>query len=180
MATHQNRHDTEARGSRRGVIALVLGLLLISLPAAAETDRIDFTGTQQSTGVADPGREWTSGPIQHVRDRALTGLNFPDASTGLPALGITEGTLNYNLDTRTGVGRAWGTLTIDYGDAGGIEASYQGELRPDAVPGGFLGEFRVVGHGYGDLEGAQLRVTVREFIFVGFAEVTGTLFFPGS
>jgi hypothetical protein len=159
-------------------LLVVVSLLVLASPAGATTSRVDFTGTQQTVGIEDPGDEWFSGPIHHVRDRQLLGVSMPDPSTGLPT-GTTLGTLNFNIDTTTFHGRVWGEATLDYGD-GGFETTFSGDISTADVPGGVLGELKVVGRGYGSFEGMQLRATVNEVVLTGSATFEGTLFAPGD
>ncbi|HEX6221948.1 MAG TPA: hypothetical protein VF115_12710 [Acidimicrobiia bacterium] len=167
--------------TRRGrLTAAVITILILSIasPAYATTTRLEFSGVQQTIGQGDPGRSWVSGSIEHVRGRQLFGLSIPDATTGLPT-GTTDGRLNYNLDLTTFEGRVWGAVTIDYGD-GGFEGTFSGSIGPANVPGGLLGEFQFVGHGFGNLEGTQVRAMVRELIAFGSATFDGVMFTPGE
>ena len=160
------------------ILLVIVSLLGFASPAGATTTRTDFTGTQQAVAIEDPGEEWLSGPIQHVRGRQILGVTSPDPSSGLP-VGTSRGTINVNFDTTTLRGRAWGSVTIDFGD-GGFETTFSGAIGPAAVPGGLLAEYRVVGHGFGSMEGVQLRANVRELILTGTATFEGTIFTPGD
>jgi hypothetical protein len=165
------------RRSTTMLLCVVL-VLVFAAPAGATTTKVEVSGTAQVLGVIDEGRTWMSGSILHVRGQVLSVLHGPTAlSQGGPA----ESTVNLNLDERTGHGRAWGTLRVDYLDGGGFEASFTGSIRPDAsVPGGLIGEYRVVGSGWGTYAGQQLRATGTEYLATGQQFFTAVVFTPGD
>lgn len=156
---------------------IVVALLGLAAPASATTTRIEISGTQQIVAIADLGREWLSGPIQHVRSRQFVGILTFVESGGLPSVGSTTASVNINLDTRTFDGRVSGEGAIDFG-GGGFTTTFEGEVRP--ANGGLLGEYRLVGHGYGIYEGMQLRVEIQELILQGSSTFEGVVFSPGQ
>lgn len=164
---------------RRMLTILVAGLLTVAGavgPAAATTTRTPITGTGQVLGIDDPGREWFAGNIQHVRGRVLSTVQFVDDGR----VGVGQTTVGFNLDTSTLRGQVWGTGTIDYG-GGGYESTFSGFIRPDpSAPGGVVAEFRIVGHGFGDLAGSQIRGSATEFVVLGQQMFDGVEFSPGA
>jgi hypothetical protein len=157
-------------------VAVQLVLVVGIAPAHATTTKVPVGGTGQVVGEVDPGREWLGDGILHVRDRVLATLQFPD--TG--GVGVGETTVSFNLDTTTFTGVTWGSGTVDFG-GGGYDSTFQGTIHPDpTVPGGLVGEFRIVGHGWGDLEGTQLRATAVELIALGQQTYEGVSFVPGD
>lgn len=163
---------------RLTVLLALLTVFSLAIPVGATTTRLEISGTQQSS-LVDPGKVWSSGPILHVRDQEVAGILTLDQSAGLPSTGTSHAFVNINLDTRTGNGRAWGEGSLDFGD-GGFDTTFSGDVRPANVPGGLLFEFELVGHGYGSLEGMELRITGQEFVLVGFATFEGVIFVPGD
>jgi hypothetical protein len=160
------------------VLLALLATLGLTSPAAATTTRVEFTGSQQTVAVIDPGETWMSGPIVHVRGRVLQAVLMPQTPESLPEGDVTI-THSFTLDTRTFEGRAWSQSVVDFGD-GGFEVTSQGSFHPAAVPGGLLGDFEIVGQGFGAYEGMQVRATFHEFVAVGFGTFEGVLFTPGD
>lgn len=156
------------------VFASVAALIGLGLPVSATTTKIEVSGTQQAVGF-DFGETWTSGSIQHVRNGQTSTLVFP--TSGLPAEGSNTVSFSYNLNLRTGEGRAWGTGNIVF-EGGGFETTFTGDISPSLA--GPVGVFHVVGHGYGAYEGMQLRLSGTENLAIGFTTFDGILFEPGN
>lgn len=163
---------------RLSVLLALLTVFSLAIPAGATTTRLSISGSQQSS-LVDPGKVWSSGPILHVRDQEVAGIFTLDQSAGLPSTGTSHAFVNINLDTRTASGRVWGEGVLDFGD-GGFDTTFSGDVRPANVPGGLLAELKLVGHGYGSLEGTELRLTAQEFVLIGFATFEGVVFVPGD
>lgn len=181
MTTSVSTHTIAGRPRMmRTLAAAVLAVVPLawSSPASATTTRVDIAGTAQVVAMVDPGQSWLSGPIGHTRDRQVLTLLTPDPSSALP-VGTIHATVNVNVDTRTLEGRVWGGGTIDYGD-GGFSMTFSGDISPAAVPGGYVAESRLVGHGFGSYEGYQLRATSREIVAEGSATFEGVLVTPGG
>lgn len=167
---------------RRSVALLsVMGLVmtLLVVPAGATTTRMAISGTGQVVAQLDPGRQWQSGAIEHVRDRVFQVVQMPDQPADL-STGFGESRVNYNLDTTTLDGRAWGSFEIAYDD-GGFDGSFRGDIHVDpTAPGGLVGQFHVVARGWGSLDGVQLRATSVEFLVIGQQTFEGVMFTPGA
>lgn len=149
------------------VVLLVLGTT--GSAAAAKVLRTETSGTQQVTGPPDlsEARTWQAGPIEQARGLRIT-LVQQDSTYGTADVHVVA---NQRIDTRTSSGRGWGTWRSDFGD-GGFEGSFQG-----SVAGGSA-TWQVVGHGWGDKRGEQVRGTVTEDLTTGSSSYTGTLQIP--
>lgn len=163
---------------RRFILLFALSLVAsVAAPAWATTARTPISGSQQAVALLEPGTSWDSGPIHHVRGERILSIQSFDDSVGLPDAEVLA-TINFNVDTRSFMGRAWGSAVVDFGD-GGFRTTFQGSLRPAPVPGGGLGTFEIVGQGFGTFEGTQIRATSQEFVVVGFGTFEGVLITPG-
>lgn len=163
---------------RLTVLLALLTVFSLAIPTGAKTTRFEISGTQESN-LVDPGEVSFSGPILHVRGQQVAGELTLGESAFLPSTGTSHAVVNFNLDTRTGNGRGWGEGSLDFGD-GGFDTTFWADIRPADVPGGLLAEFEIVGHGYGSLEGTELRVTAQEQVLIGFATFEGVMFVPGD
>lgn len=156
------------------VFVILLALLGLTLPATATTTQVEVSGTQQLIGF-QPGHTWMSGPVQHMRGGQSTSVVSP--ASGLPPQGLNIVEVNFNLDTRTGEGRTWGTGDLRF-EGGGFETTFTGDIS--VGPNGPEGVFRVVGHGYGSFEGMRVRILGHEILMTGFTTFEGILFEPGG
>ena len=160
---------------RRAILMIALALLVTvgsALPGSAKTDRIEFAADDYVAGFVDPGTEWMSGPVYHLR-----GLTLEYDTVG-PEIydGVTVVEININRNTETGKGTLWGTweLTLDASDggyAGTWVASFTGEASPEWTGHG-------VGKGFGDAAGSQIRIELTQQPYGD--SVTGVLFMPGN
>jgi hypothetical protein len=135
------------------IIILSLAMLLVlvgAMPAYAEAERLNFTGTtciQSQT----PGRTWISDDgILHDRGGVLTNINTADSDYGS---GIMILTGNIDLDLDTGNGHTYGTLVL-YPSA--YDGTFVGSWSSHISAGSLRGIS--VAHGTGDLEGLQMFV----------------------
>lgn len=110
---------------------------------------------------------WQAGPIEQVRGLRVT-IVHQDSQYGRSLAHVVG---NQRIDTRTGSGQGWGTWRSDFGD-GGFEGTYRG-----TVDGGWA-TWEVVGHGWGAMDGEQVRATLTEDVTTGSATYTGTLQVP--
>jgi hypothetical protein len=158
------------------IVPMMLLLVTVNMaPAGATTTRVETSGTQQVVAIDDSrARSWTSADVEHVRGRGVTSIQH-DAWMGA---GIVRGTVNYNIDTTTWTGVAWGTFRSDF-DAGGFMGTYRGRVHLDPELGP-VGTFEVVARGWGESAGLQLRGTVTERLLTGTATYTATGFMPGD
>lgn len=158
------------------LVIVMLGAAATAVPAAATTTRVEVRGTGQVVEVLDAGRTWVSGGVMHVRGQVLRTVQIID---GFPtSTGVA--TVNVNLHLTTSHGTAWGTTRTDAGGEG-FEGTWQGPVSPDpSVPGGLVGEFRIVARGWGAATGTQLRATSTEIIATGQQSIVGYLFVPGD
>jgi hypothetical protein len=127
--------------------------------------------TQTSDTAA---RHWTSGHVEHLRGRKVWSTQN-DLQLGV---GTVVATVNYNVDTRTGVGTAWGSFRSDFGGRGGFEGTFRGPIRPTVS--GPVGTWKVVARGWGDQRGVQVRGTSTEHLLSGTSTYTGVAFRPGD
>jgi hypothetical protein len=177
MIAREESHGL-TQGNRLVVLVALIAVLALALPASATTTRTEFSATGQIVAIADNGESWESGSILHVRGyRPVVAMDID--TPGYPAFGFAYGTVNFNLNQDTGQGHVWGTSVFDLGD-GGFDCTAQGDIRPASVPGGLLGEFETVCHGFGEYEGSQTRGTVTEYILSGTQTYEGVVFVPGD
>jgi hypothetical protein len=132
------------------ILSLTMLVVLVSaVPAYAEAQRLNFTGTTCTQSQTPPEKFWISDDgIMHQRGIVLTNIDVTDGDydTGINVL-----TGNIDLNLATGYGHAYGTFTI-YPAAfeGTFEGSWSSHISPDGLRG------RGVGHGTGELEGVQV------------------------
>jgi hypothetical protein len=175
MANAIHNRDERGLGRRRMTIWVILVVLFgLALPATATTSQVAISGTQQVVDF-QPGECWMSGSIQHMRGAQSVSVLSP--VSGLPHQGLATATVNFNLDVRTGQGRAWGKGSLVF-EGGGFETTFAGDVS--SGPNGLEGVFRVVGHGYGVFEGMQVRVIGYENLNTGSTTFEGVLFEPGE
>lgn len=160
------------------VLLALIGLFAFAVPASATTTRVDISATGQVVGALGVDDSWEFGPILHVRNYQPV-VVMTIRADGFPASGVAHGTINFNLDQRTGQGQVWGTTVLEIGD-GGFDCTASGDIRPAAVPGGLLGEFEAVCHGWDEYAGLQMRGTITELVGIGRQAFDGFVFVPGD
>ena len=132
------------------ILTLALLVVLVSVvPASAQAERLNFTGTTCIQSQSPPEKLWISDDgVMHSRGVVLTNIDVTDGDydTGIAIL-IGD----IDLDLATGYGHAHGTFTL-YPSAysGTFEGHWSSHISPDGLRG------IAVGHGTGDLEGAQI------------------------
>jgi hypothetical protein len=158
---------------RRGT-AIILALttaLVLSLPAAATTDKIPFIGEDTLVALLDPGTEWFSDGVWHVR--GWTGL-YESTSDSPYYEGETVIVANWNLNLANGNGGIWGTSYIELdGFDGGFAGSWAGSWSS------FVWSARGAAGGFGDLDGWQQRYDLQQTGF-GLDAAVGVTFGPGN
>jgi hypothetical protein len=176
--TRGSRASSRRKGGRFTILLVLVALFAFAIPASATTTRVDFSAAGQVIGALDAGDSWVSGDILHVRNyRPVVAMTI-DAD-GFPDDGVAYGAVNFNLDQRTGHGQVWGNTVFEIGD-GGFDCTASGDIAPAAVPGGLLGEFEAVCHGFDQYEGVQIRGTIVELVGIGQQTVEGFSFIPGD
>ncbi len=140
--------------TRKSKITIIFSLALLvilvgTVPASAQAERLSITGTTCIQYQSPPEKFWISDDgIVHSRGAVLHNIDVTDSpyDTGINIL-----TGNVDLDPATGYGHAYGTFIL-YPSAydGTFEGSWSSHISPDGLRG------RAVGHGTGELEGIQI------------------------
>jgi hypothetical protein len=153
----------------------VLVLAVTGTTATAQTVRMDISGSQQVIDLDDSqARVWAAGPMQHTRGLVVTAVQWDDTNGTSTVTAVA----NSVVDSRTGSGHGWGTFRSDFGE-GGSEGTYRGTIHVDPAVGP-TGTWHVVGRGWGEFAGEQVRATLVEDLSTGAATYTGTLLVPGG
>ncbi len=130
------------------IITLVLlGVLVSFIPAAAQAQHLDFTGTTCMLSQSPPEKFWISEDgILHMRGIVTQNIDV----AGPYDTGTASMTMNIDINPITGEGHGYGTFTI-YPAAynGTFEGHWSSHISPDGLRGS------AAGHGTGDLEGLQ-------------------------
>jgi len=140
------------------VVAIgILALAIVAPPALATTTRISITCTEARLTDWTGGREWVDEAfVYHTRNRAA---DYRDSGHAY-CNGVNHAVTNVNLDLLTGEGIVWadGDIVLD-----GIAGGWDAHLVAHFTPGGpYIWEGVIVGHGWGALDGYQLRGTLME------------------
>lgn len=120
-----------------------LAIVLCAGLAAAQTTRIDFTGTGMPTGVVDPGSvSVTPSGNVFARDLVVSAM----FQYNIPELGLADMVITFNANYRPPdlTGHIWGTWTMATADGSLWEGSYSGQRVRVAVDHWIL-EFNDVG-----------------------------------
>jgi hypothetical protein len=132
------------------ILSLAMLVILVgTVPAYAEAQRLNFTGTTCTQSQTPPEKFWISDDgVMHSRGVVMTNIDVIDGDydTGIAIL-----TGDIDLDLATGYGHAHGTFTL-YPAAynGTFEGHWSSHISPDGLRGS------AVGHGTGELEGVQI------------------------
>jgi hypothetical protein len=137
------------RISKLGTIfTLILVVLLAgTIPAAAQAERIYYTGTDCTIIVGPPERQWVSEDgVLHQR-----GVPMIDYMTYEPEWlnGTNYEMGNFDIDLSTGAVHVYGTFELH---TGGGDGTWVGRFSTHVSPEGVV-DGRGVGHGTGDFEG---------------------------
>jgi hypothetical protein len=161
------------------VAATALLLAMFAAPVSATTTRVAVSGSQQVIGSdTSEVRTWMTGDTEHLRGLRLQILQF--MTEPVPQVVNGTVTVNYQIDHATGEGTAWGRFHTDEG-GGGFEGRFVGDIHFDATaPGGLVLESQVVGQGWGSRDGWQLRADGVEYLAIGAATFSGTMYLPGD
>jgi hypothetical protein len=138
------------------LVVSVIALLLLPVQAAsAEAAFVRCEGAFIPLGVSEPGTWTYPGGNIHIRGMvALYRQHMPNSDPRCS--GLNTVVTNANWDAY-GAGPSWGTFrtVLAAGSADGWEGTWTGT----SYPGGRT-SIRVVGHGYGALEGQQVFVDI--------------------
>jgi hypothetical protein len=139
-------------------LVLVTLMALSLLPVQAVSAEATFTTCQGGfvpVGMLDPGT-WTY-PGGNVHLRGMVALYQQDMPGSDPRCsGLNTVTTNANWDAY-GAGPSWGTfhVVLAEGSSDGWDGTWTGMSYADGSA-----SIRVVGHGYGDLEGQHVFVNI--------------------
>ncbi|NIV37085.1 MAG: hypothetical protein GWN58_48935 [Anaerolineae bacterium] len=137
------------------VVTLILLSLLPVQAVAAEATFTTCEGVLIPLGVLNPGTWTYPGGNTHVR--GMVGMYKQYMPNSDPRCsGLTTSVRNANLDAY-GVGPSWGTfqMVLEEGSSDGWEGSWTGMSYADGTI-----SIRVVGHGFGNLEGQHVFVDI--------------------
>ena len=128
-------------------------MALFPLSVKAKATKTYFTGTETWVEDIDPGTEWMSGKIYHLRGGVSL---YRDVCTDERITGDTTVVFNLNLDVTTGRVSFWGTqFTVSDVGGGFWEGTWTGKGHADGSS-----SFRGVGHGRGLFEGLKVKYTI--------------------
>lgn len=168
---------------RRLSVALVAAILALALagPAVqARTTFIPFSCAEHFADNPEPGRVWVDDDfVLHVRGSQWIYEHEGDRYCA----GEAHVVVNLNVDLATGEGNLWGTIHVDLdGIDGGWHRTFSAHftnphpLMPEATD---IWAGRFTGHGFGELDGWQIRGQGIERTHV-LVESTGFVFQPGG
>lgn len=145
---------------KRWLAILAASVVLASMaapPVLATTTRAAITCVETRLTDWAGGREWVDEAlVYHSRNRTA---DYRDAG-GAFCDGINHATVSVNLDLLTGEGVVTATGRIDLDE---FDGGWDGKLVAHFTPGGpYIWEGTFVAHGFGELEGYQLRGTIVE------------------
>lgn len=145
---------------RRWLALLAAGVFAAAIaapPVMAATSRTSITCTETLLTDWSGGREWVDEHlVYHSRNKTAEYLDSGDPYCA----GINYATVDLNLDLVTGEGvvTATGHLVLT-----GIDGGWDGKLVAHFTPGGpYIWEGTYRGHGFGELDGYQMRGTIVE------------------
>jgi hypothetical protein len=180
---------------KRFLLILALATLLLgvlAVPSVARPGEIHSTADAILIEVIDPGDSTITGNMWHLRDFTLwyrvLGAENPDYATG-----FNLSVVNWNWNLKNGNVSSWGTFetTLDAFD-GGFSGNFTIQVDDAAAGPDFdpadpatwncvdwtRGE--AAGQGFGDLDGAQLRVSIDSDSCGAFVTYDEVIFFPGG
>ena len=131
---------------RLAVLGLVVPLLAIAMGGAAHADATttSFTATITVVQTGAPQRQWVDDGILHVRHQRFS----DDVSGDLSGTQVSIGSIDLNLATGEGTGRARLELATDRG-------SWSGHLSGQIQNFAFSGHLE--GEGTGDSKGTRIQ-----------------------
>ncbi len=151
----------------RSLMCCVVALVVLAVPAAAQTNRSEFDSRAFYSAIPKPGDITCpdgSGPVPSlmppwcvdartkVRNRLLTGAFVQ--TTDERVWGTTQVMMNMNLDSSFH-GPVWGTYVIVRPGRGTWEGTWQGKYE-----GVGLATYLLVAHGSGEFDGLELRAVI--------------------
>ncbi len=130
---------------------VVLSMLLMATSANGRVTRDPWSGSETLLDVPDPGVTTFPGHNVHVRGM----VEYLRVDTNSPRVtGYNTVVAHSNLNAQ-GYGHVWGTYRLDVDAVDGYwEGTWTGEIDEDGIAG------QMLGRGYGDLEGLQIRGTM--------------------
>lgn len=138
------------------MIAVIALLGLLPSTAAAAKSTVEFSCLDTLVSV-QPGEQWIEDGALHVRGQIMTFAGGGDSECA----GTLTGVINFNLDLTDWSGALWGTFdrtAVTLG--GGWIGTFTGHWttsNPLAPTATHYWAGRIVGRGYGDIAGWQLR-----------------------
>ena len=144
--------------TRQFWIGLVLVGILVLVPgyASAAAERTNWTGTENSVAMLDPG-DW-SNPGGNIHVRGMVNL-YQEQATDPRVTGSNTVVMNANWNANW-VGPMWGTWRLEtaYGGGGVWEGHWTGETQADGSAA-----YQAVGHGVsGSVKGLKVMISAED------------------
>jgi hypothetical protein len=169
------------------IVAMAATLLVgvMATPSAARPGEIHATAVGIFAEELDSGESWLRGDVLHVRNVIwrVQLLGFGDNAEYQTGEQVSVFSFNWNF--KTGALSTWGSFEMELNEFdGGYTGSFHvaGPPNPDAV-GGQCAPFPIyhaVGHGFGELEGAQVRWDLESDTCGFMTDMAATILFPGG
>jgi hypothetical protein len=172
---------------KRLLITAMAAMLLVGVmatPSTARPGEIDATAVGIFAEELDPGESWFRGNVLHVRN-VIWRVQVIGIENAAYHTGEQVSVFSFNWNFKTGAVSTWGSFEIDLDEFdGGYTGSFHvaGPPNPDAV-GGQCAPFPIyeaVGHGFGELEGAQVRWDLESDTCGFVTDMAAAIFFPGG
>jgi len=177
-----------------GVVTLLFGT--VAVPSAARPGEIEVAADGFLFEVIDPGESWIGGGVWHVRGFTARYLVVGTDENADYATGENLSVINWDWNLKNGTSHVYGAYdaALDAYD-GGFSGTLS--INTAANPGAVAGpnfdpadpttwpctawdKAKAVGHGFGELEGAQSRFTLQSDTCSALFSQEGTVFFPGG
>lgn len=156
-------------------VGMLVALLVVGGGAtrvAAQAQTTEATGYEVTCSI-QPGSEWLSGDILHIRGEVATtrtvASNLQTGKAEPRLIGTNTILLNIDVNTATGRGTLHGSTTFQPdGIAGTWETRFTGTIRDGIVA------VHAVGHGTGELAGMKLRAELQSIDLADAPAICGS------
>jgi len=151
----------------RSLMCCLVALVVLAVPAAAQTNRSEFESRALYYAIPEPGDitcpdgggplpslmpPWCVDARTKVRNRLLTGAFVQ--TTDERVWGPVQVVMNMNLDASFH-GPVWGSYVVALPGRGNWEGTWHGKYE-----GMSLATYRLVAHGSGEFDGLELRAVI--------------------
>ena len=182
---------------KRSLFVLVAVTLLVgmfALPSTARPGEIEAAANGFLVEVIDPGESWIGGGVWHVRGFTARYLIVGDGENADYVAGENLAVIDWDWNLKNGSSHVHGEYAVALE---AFDGGFSGTLgtHTAANPGAVAGpdfdpadpmtwpcvawdRAKAVGHGFGELEGAQSRFTLQSDTCSALFSQEGTIFFP--